>query len=35
MALFGESHSGWVWTSLTVMIIGLSLVSPRRAASTS
>ena len=35
MALFGESHSGWVSTSLTVMIIGLSLVSPRRAASTS
>ncbi|MGC6496292.1 MAG: DMT family transporter [Candidatus Puniceispirillaceae bacterium] len=29
MVLFGESHSGWVWMSLLVMIIGLSLVSPR------
>jgi drug/metabolite transporter (DMT)-like permease len=33
MVLFAESHSGWVWTSLTVMIIGLSLVSPRKPAS--
>jgi drug/metabolite transporter (DMT)-like permease len=30
LVLFAESHSGWVWTSLAVMIIGLSLVSPRK-----
>ena len=30
MMLFGETHSAWVWASLVVMIIGLSLVSPRR-----
>ena len=30
MVLFGETHSNWVWMSLVVMIIGLSLVSPRR-----
>ena len=35
IALFGESHSGWVWMSLTLMIIGLSLVSPRRTTSVS
>ena len=29
MVLFGETHSNWVWMSLVVMIIGLSLVSPR------
>ena len=29
MVLFGETHSGWVWMSLLVMIIGPSLVSPR------
>lgn len=31
MAIFGESHSQWVWASLIVMMIGMALVSPRRA----
>ena len=30
MMLFGETHSTWVWASLVVMLIGLSLVSPRQ-----
>lgn len=30
MMLFGETHSAWVWASLVVMLIGLSLVSPRQ-----
>lgn len=27
--LFGESHSAWIWSSLVVMLLGLSLVQPR------
>ena len=30
IALFGETHSVWVWASLVVMLIGLELVTPRR-----
>ena len=30
IVLFQETHSYWVWLSLITMIIGLSLVSPRR-----
>ncbi len=30
IALFGETHSVWVWASLVVMLIGLALVTPRR-----
>jgi drug/metabolite transporter (DMT)-like permease len=30
MLLFGESHSAWVWVSLTTMLAGLALVSPRK-----
>ena len=29
--IFDESHSVWVWLSLLSMIIGLALVTPRRA----
>lgn len=32
MALLGERHSLWVWAALVLMLIGLSLVQPRRAA---
>tara|TARA_B100000900_G_scaffold273616_1_gene233778 strand:- start:143 stop:1072 length:930 start_codon:yes stop_codon:yes gene_type:complete len=28
--LFNESHSVWVWLSLITMVLGLSLVSPRK-----
>jgi drug/metabolite transporter (DMT)-like permease len=31
IAIFGETHSGWVWLSLILMLIGLALVSPRKA----
>ena len=30
MALFGETHSIWVWASLITMLIGLMLVTPRK-----
>ena len=30
MAIFGEAHSTWVWSSLALMMIGLALVSPRQ-----
>jgi len=30
MLIYGEAHSTWVWASLAVMIIALSLVKPRR-----
>ncbi len=30
MLLLGERNSGWVWTALAVMFIGLFLVRPRR-----
>lgn len=30
MALFGEQHSVWVWGSLVTMLVGMSLVTPRR-----
>lgn len=33
MAVLGESHSGWVWLSLCLMLVGLSLVQPRKEAS--
>ena len=29
MLIYGEAHSTWVWASLVVMIIALSLVTPR------
>ena len=29
MALFGETHSPWVWASVVTMILGLALVTPR------
>jgi drug/metabolite transporter (DMT)-like permease len=29
IALFGETHSPWVWASLVVMLVGLALVTPR------
>lgn len=29
MVIFGERHSAWVWLSLTLMMIGLGLVTPR------
>ena len=28
--IFGEKHSSWVWLSLVLMLIGMSLVSPKR-----
>ena len=30
IALFGETHSMWVWASLVTMLVGLMLVSPRK-----
>ena len=30
MLLLGESFSGWVWAALVVMLVGLTLVQPRR-----
>jgi len=30
MALLGERHSYWIWAALLVMLLGLSLVQPRR-----
>ena len=30
MAIFGETHSQWVWASLGIMILGMALVTPRR-----
>lgn len=30
MALLGERHSGWIWAALLIMLLGLSLVQPRR-----
>ena len=30
MLIFGETHSSWVWLSLVLMLIGMSLVSPKR-----
>ncbi len=35
IALFGEQHSGWIWTAMLVMIAGLALVQPREASSPS
>jgi drug/metabolite transporter (DMT)-like permease len=32
MALLGERFSGWVWLALAVMLVGVFLVQPRRAA---
>ena len=29
MVIFNEVHSGWVWSSLVVMLFGLSLVLPK------
>jgi len=31
MAIFGEAHSYWVWLSLAVMLVGLAMVTPRKA----
>ena len=33
MAVLGERHSPWVWLALALMMIGLTLVQPRRALS--
>jgi drug/metabolite transporter (DMT)-like permease len=30
IAIFGESHSLWVWGALVSMVIGLVLVKPRK-----
>jgi len=30
MALLGERHSAWIWGALLAMLLGLSLVQPRR-----
>lgn len=30
MILFGERHSPWVWAALAVVVLGLTLVQPRR-----
>jgi drug/metabolite transporter (DMT)-like permease len=30
LLIFGESHSGWIWGALGVMLAGLALVAPRR-----
>ena len=30
IAIFGETHSAWVWASLVTMLFGLMLVSPRK-----
>ena len=30
MLIFGETHSSWVWLSLILMLIGMSLVSPKK-----
>ena len=30
MLIFGETHSSWVWLSLVLMLIGMSLVSPKK-----
>ena len=35
MLIYSEAHSAWVWTSLVVMIIALSLVRPQETADTS
>jgi len=35
MVIYGEAHSAWVWASLVVMIVALSLVRPRETANTS
>jgi len=35
MLIYGEVHSTWVWASLVVMIIALSLVKPRETPQTS
>ena len=32
MFIFGESPSVWIWLSLSAMIIGLALVTPRKKA---
>ncbi len=32
MIFLGESHSGWVWLSLVLMLAGLALVQPRQTA---
>ena len=31
MVIFNEFHSGWVWSSLVVMLFELSLVLPKKA----
>ena len=33
MLLLGETYSGWIWSSLIVMLCGLSLVRPRKSVS--
>ena len=33
IVLFGESHSLWVWVSVTIMLVGLFLVTPRERSS--
>jgi len=35
IAIFGESHSIWVWASLVTMLFGLMLVTPRKQAPSS
>ncbi len=30
IALFGESHSVWVWSAFATMLLGLALVTPRK-----
>lgn len=32
MLLLGERYSGWVWAAFAVLLVGLTLVQPRRAA---
>ena len=32
MAIFSEAHSLWIWLSLLLMMVGLTLVRPRKAA---
>lgn len=35
MAIFGEVHSAWVWLSLVVMLVGLAMVTPKKAVAAS
>lgn len=34
IAVFGEQHSAWVWVALATLFVGLTLVRPRKAATT-